>query len=588
MMRQNKNNQRNVCKQGGISGEVCQEKIISKVSMFYTKLFTSKRGPLAKIWLAAHWEKKITKAHVFECNLENTIKELISPQIKIGLRTSGHLLLGVVRIYSRKAKYLLADCNDAVIKIKVAFRPGQTDLPSENLEATFKVITLPEDFADFSSQLPDINAIEVADHFSLNQCRTEDITLKEDLGNSFLLLQSDFGEESHQQGGLFDVSFPSLAAPGDGFGDEELGVDFLDFMAHSTEDVMPINFSPDHAEREMPETPPPTAVSLAHPDTPSPTLRPQSKASSPDQTTLLANEEEGFALEPVSETLSSDRKRVKRKRTLLVDRVKELSNEEIRDQLTDTSDLLCPMDMAPPTRKLMEWKEMGSVHKLFHSYCVPAMHPHLRQLFPRDLLPERLGADQDADGGGPEQMRSRQRQTAEGSSLGFEFGGDSSLLQESQDRSSTGHSLHGTPLRTTASSRHSAPAPAREHQAELKEVSLPDLSFEDSMRVHPPELEREPPQTQTQTQSVLASQDFEEKRMSSRAQGLLHFLRSQSCSGGAAVFSLLELNRECSRMQASATFFSFLLLKKQKALELHQDLPYDDIVASPGPTFHQL
>lgn len=45
--------------------------------------------------------------------------------MKIGLRTSGHLLLGVVRIYSKKAKYLLADCNDAVVKIKIAFRPGK-------------------------------------------------------------------------------------------------------------------------------------------------------------------------------------------------------------------------------------------------------------------------------------------------------------------------------------------------------------------------------------------------------------------------------------------------------------------------------
>lgn len=44
--------------------------------------------------------------------------------MKMGLRTSGHLLLGVVRIYSKKAKYLLADCNDAVVKIKIAFRPG--------------------------------------------------------------------------------------------------------------------------------------------------------------------------------------------------------------------------------------------------------------------------------------------------------------------------------------------------------------------------------------------------------------------------------------------------------------------------------
>lgn len=34
------------------------------------------------------------------------------------LRLSGQLLLGVVRIYSRKTRYLLEDCNDALVKIK--------------------------------------------------------------------------------------------------------------------------------------------------------------------------------------------------------------------------------------------------------------------------------------------------------------------------------------------------------------------------------------------------------------------------------------------------------------------------------------
>lgn len=104
-------------------------------------------------------------------------------QIKIGLRTSGHLLLGVVRIYSKKTRYLLSDCSDALVKIKVAFRPGecslksvsdsrmskhcnsneisfltigQTDLPEDAMEATLKAITLPEDFTDFDTQLPDL------------------------------------------------------------------------------------------------------------------------------------------------------------------------------------------------------------------------------------------------------------------------------------------------------------------------------------------------------------------------------------------------------------------------------------------------
>uniref|UniRef100_A0A672R378 Double-strand-break repair protein rad21-like protein 1 n=1 Tax=Sinocyclocheilus grahami TaxID=75366 RepID=A0A672R378_SINGR len=159
------------------------------ITMFYAQIFTSKRSTLAKIWLAAHWEKKVTKAHVFECDLETTIKEILSPQMKVGLRTSGHLLLGVVRIYSRKTRYLLTDCSDALVKIKVAFRPGQTDLPEDAMEATLKNITLPEDFTDFDSQLPDLNTIDVVDHFSLNQCRTEDITLKENFENHFLTME---------------------------------------------------------------------------------------------------------------------------------------------------------------------------------------------------------------------------------------------------------------------------------------------------------------------------------------------------------------------------------------------------------------
>ena len=77
-------------------------------------------------------------------------------QMKLALRTSGHLLLGVVRIYSRKAKYLLADCNEAFVKIKMAFRPGAVDLPEENREAAMAAITLPEDFHEFETSMADL------------------------------------------------------------------------------------------------------------------------------------------------------------------------------------------------------------------------------------------------------------------------------------------------------------------------------------------------------------------------------------------------------------------------------------------------
>lgn len=161
--------------------------------MFYAHFVLSKRGPLAKIWLAAHWDKKLTKAHVFECNLESSVESIISPKVKMALRTSGHLLLGVVRIYHRKAKYLLADCNEAFIKIKMAFRPGVVDLPEENREAAYNAITLPEEFHDFD-QLPDLDDIDVAQQFSLNQSRVEEITMREEVGNLNLLQENDFAD----------------------------------------------------------------------------------------------------------------------------------------------------------------------------------------------------------------------------------------------------------------------------------------------------------------------------------------------------------------------------------------------------------
>lgn len=48
------------------------------------------------------------------------IDSIIDQEVEVmALRLSGQLLLGVVRIYSRKAKYLLDDCNEALLKIKM-------------------------------------------------------------------------------------------------------------------------------------------------------------------------------------------------------------------------------------------------------------------------------------------------------------------------------------------------------------------------------------------------------------------------------------------------------------------------------------
>nr|CAD7461869.1 unnamed protein product [Timema tahoe] len=172
--------------------------------MFYAHFVLAKKGPLARIWLAAHWDKKLTKAHVFETNIEKSVDGILQPKVKMALRTSGHLLLGVVRIYSRKAKYLLADCNEAFVKIKMAFRPGMVDLPEEHREAAVNAITLPEVFHDFDA-IPELNDVDIEAQFSLNQSRAEEITMREDYGSIALVTNDEgFGDIG------FDTEPPEL------------------------------------------------------------------------------------------------------------------------------------------------------------------------------------------------------------------------------------------------------------------------------------------------------------------------------------------------------------------------------------------
>lgn len=88
--------------------------------MFYEASLLSKTGPLARVWLASNLDRKLTKQNVMQANLENNVKDIIGEnQAPLALRLSGQLLLGVVKIYNRKAKYLMDDCSDALLKIKM-------------------------------------------------------------------------------------------------------------------------------------------------------------------------------------------------------------------------------------------------------------------------------------------------------------------------------------------------------------------------------------------------------------------------------------------------------------------------------------
>ncbi|GAB5033325.1 mitotic cohesin [Nannochloropsis oceanica] len=127
--------------------------------MFFASSLLTKKGPLGKVWLAAHWDKKLTKMQVFQTDITKSVDSIVHPTVPLALRVSGHLLLGVVRIYSRKVKYLMEDCSQALTKIKMAFRPGIVDLPIGASEAPLASINV-QNFGQFDQDLLDFAAFQ--------------------------------------------------------------------------------------------------------------------------------------------------------------------------------------------------------------------------------------------------------------------------------------------------------------------------------------------------------------------------------------------------------------------------------------------
>ena len=358
----------------------------------------------------------------------------------MALRTSGHLLLGVVRIYSRKAKYLLADCNEAFVKIKMAFRPGMVDLPEDIREAAVSSITFPEVFHDFDTPMPELNDVDIQAQFTLNQSRAEEITMREEYGNISLVAGDDsfgdisfeepsslmratsgidqnldqtniFGENIDKDGdatnrlsgtsrGGPNASGLDLEAPikDDGFGRNPCQEDIMSgelfeggLFETPMEDAPPplddtnqlskskIDDSDDEGgDLDRFNCPPSVGPSSDEGGSPRHSPHPEDRGKSlqmgadglsappgldnqgtdaategVDQTTLIHNEEESFALEPIdSSTVKAGFPRTKRKRKLIVDEVKNISGEEMKAQLSDTTDIVTTLDLAPPSKRL--------------------------------------------------------------------------------------------------------------------------------------------------------------------------------------------------------------------------------------------
>ncbi|KAE8702034.1 Cohesin subunit rad21, putative isoform 2 [Hibiscus syriacus] len=92
---------------------------------------------------------------------------------------SGHLLLGIVRIYSKKVEYLYHDCNIILIGLSKVFAPSQVTLPEDAVQAPVQAITLPQtlDLDAMELDVDDYNEEDADNHLG----NLEDITLADQI-----------------------------------------------------------------------------------------------------------------------------------------------------------------------------------------------------------------------------------------------------------------------------------------------------------------------------------------------------------------------------------------------------------------------
>jgi cohesin complex subunit SCC1 len=117
-----------------------------------------------------------------------------------------------------------------------------------------------------------------------------------------------------------------------------------------------------------------------------------------DDTTLLSNVSDEFVLPPISTgklkkakfiflfdcffkaQTPAARQAVKRKRKLVIDEVKEIDSASMKTQLSDTTDIVGVLELAPPTRRLMHLKETGGIEKLFSLSATSIFSKTLQQV----------------------------------------------------------------------------------------------------------------------------------------------------------------------------------------------------------------
>lgn len=405
--------------------------------MFYSEQLLSKTGPLARVWLASNVERKLSKSQILQSDIQSSVGAIVDQgQAPMALRLSGQLMLGVVRIYGRKARYLLDDCNETLLKIRMTFKNTiNNDLPNQQgvtLDLNLPDVLTVEDLfpsLDLSFPITQSLNIEVDKSQSFNDDWTSslapristqtrmspdeaplleddpglELDLGDDIGfgnNTSITIEAEVGRNAPAA----RPDNPSMFGDNDKpFLDDELSVDIGDDVQMSdaplnTEYDNPDNFLGQDDDGMGP--PVDDTFQLANDG-----ARPPRATDSPlsDAPRDLDNDFANQTAMEETEIAAQQPQRVRKKKVLLPDRETVLHNSQIKAQAEDRSKILRPVQQLPRDPyllTLMQLQKSGDfVANIMQDSRSKNWAPELQGLLSFDVVRSMAGAKRKRDSG---------------------------------------------------------------------------------------------------------------------------------------------------------------------------------------------
>lgn len=361
--------------------------------MFYVPVILGKKGPLSVVWLAAHIDKKVSKSQVLNTDISAIIDLLLNSQLKISLRVTSDLMVGLCRIHKRQTMYFFDDCRRVFELIQRLFnqidKKHKIDLPESKRQAQLVNINLPEIFEFMDLNLPEMQPIpdkvrHVSRHsITLNEIpklTDEEIREEDELNKQIY----DFGDENKDNLSPVDTFFEDFLPP------PQLQQQDMSFnIPISDNDIQYTTIiSPPQENVIDAFIPPSTSNEVNKADT-------KSSAKVPEFTTSLEKGRHKLAsisrdligdiqLEPLGQSSQFSRSQIRPKkrrkiRSLIIDNIIKISDYEMRRALRPIPPNMIVLDICPTMSPLDDFnfhKPNRSLPNPLKEYFTKAFNNH--------------------------------------------------------------------------------------------------------------------------------------------------------------------------------------------------------------------